>query len=224
VLVISCAIALVACTNSGAAQPLTLDQRVPTADDAPGTKPDPEEVREQTADFDEFIAALKDRVIDPDGAADVFRAAGFKAAIADARFFGDVHSHEVPHLFTTVIQLASEDGADSAVEWMHADSLKPCPESCAVQISEFQVDGIPDAQGVRRAQTAEDIKNFGHAGDQPFESYEILFADASFAYSVVLRGQPGSVTEQQAEKIVSALYKRIHGAPAPSASGEATAS
>jgi hypothetical protein len=70
-----------------------------------------------------------------------------------------------------------------------------------------------------RAQTAEDIKNLGRPGDVPFESYEVLFADGTFAYSVVLRDQPGSVTEQEAEKIATALYKRVHGAPPPSDAG-----
>jgi hypothetical protein len=220
VLGMSLLIALAACGNSHAAQPLTLEQRVVTAEDAPGSKPDPEETRQQTTDFDEFIAALKDRAIDPDESmADVFRGAGFKAAIADARFFGDVHSHEARHVFTSVIQLGSEQGARTALDWLHADSLKPCPESCAVQISEFGVDGIPDALGVRRAQTAEDIKNLGRPDDVPFESYEVLFTDGSFAYSVVLRDQPGKVTEQEAETIAMALYNRVKGAPAPSDSG-----
>ena len=223
--VISSVIALAACGNLGATQPLSLDQRVATAADAPGTKPDPEETREQTADFDEFIVAMKDRAIDPEASmTDVFRNAGFKAAIADARFFGDVHSHDVPHLFTSVIQLASQEGAESALDWLHSDSLKPCPESCAVQISEFDVDGIQGALGVRRAQSAEDIKNLGRPGDEPFESYEVLFVDGSFTYSMVLRGQPGAVTEKQAETIALALYKRVRGAPPPSGSGAAAES
>ena len=50
-------ITLVACSgdNEMAAAPLPVAQRFVTAEDAPGSKPDPVETRQTTVDFDEFI-------------------------------------------------------------------------------------------------------------------------------------------------------------------------
>ena len=55
-------VALVAC----GAEPVPVAQRFPTAAEAPGSKPDPVEKRQTTEDFDEFISALTEAVIDPD--------------------------------------------------------------------------------------------------------------------------------------------------------------
>ena len=57
-----------------------------------------------------------------------------------------------------MIRLQSEEGAANALEWIEADSVKPCPKTCAVKISEFDVDDVPDARGVRRSASAEDIE------------------------------------------------------------------
>lgn len=198
------------------AQPLTLEQRVLTAEDAPGSKPDPMETRRQTTDFDQFITALKEIAIDPDETVTgVFREAGFQGAVEDVRFFGETHSPDAPHIFSSVIQLESEDGAQSAIDWFHADSLKPCPKTCAVRISEFDVSGISGARGIRRSQSAEDIERLGQAGDVPFESYTVIFSDGPFAYSVDLSGAPGSVSEEQASEIAQAFHGRVEGAPPP---------
>ena len=43
-----------------------LAQRFVTAEDAPGSKADPDETRQTTEDYDEFIATLNERAIDPD--------------------------------------------------------------------------------------------------------------------------------------------------------------
>ena len=206
---------LAGCGGGESKEPLALAQRVVLEEDAPGSKPDPVEKRQQTADFDEFIDALSELAIDPDREAmtEVFREAGFQEAIADARFFGETHSMTSPHIFSTAIQLQSEDGAAKALEWLHEDSLKPCPETCAVQISEFEVDGIPDARGVRRSQSAEDIEAVGREDDVPFDSYEVLFSDGPFVYTVDVHGPPGSVTEEQVQEIASALHSRVEGAP-----------
>jgi hypothetical protein len=59
-------ITLVACGgNEKTSAPVPLAQRFLTADDAPGSKPDPLEKRQTTVDFDEFIMALSDFAIDP---------------------------------------------------------------------------------------------------------------------------------------------------------------
>jgi hypothetical protein len=46
--------------------PLTLQQQLLAAEDAPGSKPDPVEKGGTTADFDEFMQILNDVAIDPD--------------------------------------------------------------------------------------------------------------------------------------------------------------
>jgi hypothetical protein len=213
-LVLPAVVALAACGGGDDAQPLTLEQRVLTAEDAPGSNPDPVETRQQTTDFDDFIAVLEEMAVDPDETmTEAFREAGFQAAIVDARFFADTHSGDVPHVFSSVIQLESEEGAQSAVDWLHEDAMKPCPGTCAVRISEFEVDGIGDARGVRRAQTPGDIEASGRPGDVPFESYALFFTDGPFAYTVDLSGSPGTVTEAQAEEIAGALHDRVQGAP-----------
>ena len=214
-LALSAVLVLAGCGGGESKEPLTLAQRVVLEEDAPGSKPDPVEKGQQTADFDEFIDALSELAIDPDRETmtEVFREAGFQEAIANARFFGETHSRTAPHIFSTAIQLQSAEGAAKALEWLHADSLKPCPKTCAVQISEFEVDGIPDARGVRRSQSAEDIEAVGRKDDLPFDSYEVLFSDGPFVYTVDVHGPPGSVTEEQVQEIASALHSRVEGAP-----------
>lgn len=184
------------------AAPLT--QRVLTAEDAPGSKPDPVEKRQTTVEFEEFIDALGELAVDPntEEMTDVFREAGFEGAIIDTRFFGETHSRDAPHIVSAVVQLQSEEGAANALDWLEADSMKPCPKTCAVQISELDVDGVPDAWGVHRSQSAEDIEAVGTEGDRPFDAYGVGFTDGSFVYTIDLHGPPGSVTEEQ----VSALF------------------
>ena len=182
-----------------------------TAEDAPGSKPDPVETRQSTVDFDEFIVALGDLAVDPDTEemTDVFREAGFEGAVIDTRFFGATHSPEAPHIVSSVIQLQSEEGATSALDWLEADKMKPCPGTCAVQISEFDVDDIPDARGVHASASAEDIEAVGNADERPFDAYWVGFTDGPYVYTVDLAGPPGSVSEQQAVEIASALHHRV---------------
>ena len=211
------AVALVACGGSDdgdeTAVPVPLAERFVTAEDAPGSKPDPVETRQTTEDLDAFIAALSERAVDPDveEVTTVFQEAGFKGGGADARFFGETHTFTAPHVFSAFVELESEDGAASALDWLDADSRKPCPMSCAVQISTFDVDEIPDARGVHRIATAEDIEKRGFEDQQPFDSYWVGFTDGALAYTVDLRGPPGSVSEEQALEIASAYYDRLTG-------------
>jgi hypothetical protein len=210
------AVTLVACggdDDDETAVPVPLAQRFLTAEDAPGSKPDPVEKRETTADFDEFIASLSEIAIDPDKdeVTSVFQEAGFTEAGVDARFFGETHEGGEPHVFSSVIELESEDGATSALDWLETDTQKPCPKSCAVQISAFDVDDIPDARGVHRIATEQDIERVGNEDERPFDSYWIGFTDGSFVHTVDLHGYPGSVSEEQAQEIVSAYYHRLTG-------------
>jgi hypothetical protein len=211
------ALALVSCggdDDEQTAAPVTLAQRFLTAGDAPGTKPDPVETRQTTADFDEFIAVLRERAVDPDDEemTTVFQDAGFESAGVDLRFYGETHAPAAPHLVSSFVELGSEDGAKNALEWLATDSLKPCPVSCAFQISDFDVSDIADARGAHRIATAEDIERTGGAQDQePLDSYWIGFTDGSFVYTVELRGLPGSVSEDRAEDIARAYHDRLTG-------------
>ena len=204
-------VVFVACGGDDA--PVPVAQRFPTAADAPGTTPDPDETGETTEDFDEFIAALRPAVIDPDDEemTTVFQEAGFKGAGLDVRFYGDTHSPTAPHLFSWYIELDSEDGAKSALDWLEADAMKPCPHSCAAVISSFDVDGIPDARGVHRVATAEDIEAAGTENEMPSESFWVGFTVGSTVYAMDLHGPPGSVSEEQAQEIASAYYDRLTG-------------
>ena len=99
-----------------------------------------------TTDFDDFISALSDSSIDPDRdeMTTVFDDATFMSAGQDARFFGETHSPETSvHVFSSFIELDSEDAATSALDWLETDQMKPCPMSCAVQRSSFEVDEFP---------------------------------------------------------------------------------
>ena len=209
-------ITLAACGGSDdeTAAPLPLAQRFLTAEDAPGSKPDPVENRETTTDFDTFISALSDTSIDPDRdeMTTLFKDAGFKSAGVDARFFGQTHSPETSvHVFSSFIEVGSEDGATSALDWLETDEMKPCPMSCAVQRSSFEVDDIPDARGVHRVATAEDIERVGTNDEQPQDDYWIGFTKGPIVYTMVLHGHavPGTVSEDQAQQIASAYYDRL---------------
>ena len=115
-LVAATAVALVACSGSGddeAAAPLPVAQRFVTAEDAPGSKADPDELRETTVDLDEFIATLSERAVDPDieEATTVFEEAGFESAGLDTRFFGETHTPGVsPHVVSSFIELGPKTG------------------------------------------------------------------------------------------------------------------
>jgi hypothetical protein len=205
-------LALVGCGGkSEPVAPLPVAQRLLSAEDAPGTKPDPVETRQTTADFDTFIAALRDAVVDPHDKemASVFRDAGFKRAGLDARFFGKTHSFNAPHVFSAFVELESEDGAASALDWLETDSKKPCPMSCAVRRSTFDVDDIDGARGVHRIATAADVQKMGFPDEQPEDSYWVGFTAGPFVYTMELHGRPGSVSEKQALDIARAYHDRL---------------
>jgi len=198
-------VALVAC----GAEPVPVEQRFPTAAEAPGTQPDPVEKGQIVEDLDEFIPAFSEALIDPDREEITTVFQGLERAGLDVRFFGDTHDPHGPHLFSWFIEHDSEDGARSALDWLEADSKKPCPHSCATRVSTFDVDGIPDARGVHRIATAEDIEAAGTGSEDPSDSYWVGFTVGSIVYTVDLHGPPGSVSEEQAQKIVSAFYERL---------------
>lgn len=81
-------------------------------------------MRETTTDYAIFIPALAERSIDPnrDEMTEVFESADFRSAGADARFYGETHSPETSvHVFSSFIELGSEDAATSALDWLETD-------------------------------------------------------------------------------------------------------
>ena len=215
-LVASMAVTLVACAGSDdeTATPVPVADRFLTAEEARGSKTDPVETRQTTMDFDEFIASLSEASINPDTEemTTVFQDAGFKSAGVDTRFYGDTHMPgSSPHVVSSFIELDSEDGATSALDWLETDLKKPCPMSCAVQRSTFDVDDIPDARGVQRIATAEDIEMVGNPDERPSEEYWIGFTNGALVHTVNLFGPPGSVSEDQAQEIANAYYERLTG-------------
>jgi len=202
-------VTLVACGGGDdEAAVLPVAQRFVSAEDAPGSKPDPVEKRETTKDYAVFIPALSEHSIDPDSdeMGMVFPPEDFKSAGSDARFFGETHSPETSmHVFSSFIEVASEDGATSALDWLEADEMKPCPMSCAVERSSFEVDDIPGARGVHRIATAEDIERVGTSDERPQDDYWIGFAIGPIVYTMVLHGQAvPTVSEEQAQQIATA--------------------
>ena len=195
--------------------PLALGQRVVTEEDAPGSKPDPVEKRQIAANEQEFKDKMGDAFVNPskeDEAA--LKTVGFVEAIRDTRYFGETHSRDDAHTFSLVVELDSPDGAKQMADFFHTDGVRPCPESCAFSVTEFDVDGIPGAKGVRRFASEEDIQAAGTSDEHPYDSYTIYFADGNFAYDIDLGGPPGTTSEDKAKDIVQSLYDRVHGRPA----------
>jgi hypothetical protein len=197
--------------------PLALDQRVVTEEDAPDSKPDPVEKRQTATDEDEFVKKMGDAFINPtEQETEDLQTVGFVQAIRDTRYFGDVHSKDAAHTFSLVVQFDSPDSAKEMADFFHTDSLRPCPESCAFSVSEFDVDGIPGATGVRRYASEEAVQAAGTSENRPRDSYAIFFADGDFAYDIDLGGPPGTTSEDKAVEIAQKLYDRVHGRPTTS--------
>ena len=211
------AVTVAACGGSDdeTTTPVTLAQRFVSAADAPGSKPDPVEKRETTTDFDTFISALTEGLIDSDRdeLTTIFEADGFKSAGRDARFYGETHSPETSnHVFSSFTELGSDEEATKALAWFESDQMKPCPESCAVQRSSFAVEDIPDARGVHRVATEDDIERVGNPDERPLDAYWIGFTNGPIVYDIILQGrEPGSVSEDEAQQIAKAYYERLTG-------------
>jgi hypothetical protein len=223
-LTVAAPFALVACGggdgNATSTGPVTIDQRVVTKDDAPDSEADPVEKPIEVTGPEEFISRLGERFINPTPEeVQSFENGGFLRALHVTRFYpespGGPHTRTAPHIFSLVMQFDSEKGATDALDTLHADSVRPCPETCAQQAEEFDVDGIPGSFGTHRFATAESIQQTGETKETPFDDYQIMFADGVFAYRVILSGrQPGKVSQDEAEEIAKSLYDRVHGKPA----------
>lgn len=211
-------VALAACGGGGSKAPLTIDQRVASAQDAPDSKADPVERPVSVSGPDEFISKLGERFINPTPEEVAkFKSSGFLRALNATRFIpkeaGGPHTRTAPHIFSLVMQFKTDDAAKTALDLLHTDSLRPCPETCATQVKEFDP-GFDNAKGTRRYATEESIQATGDTETRPFDRYEIEFADGVFAYRIELSGAPGAVTQDEVKKIAKSLYERVKGAPA----------
>ena len=221
VLALAAVMGIAACGGDDAA-PLTLEQRVPSEAEAPGSEADPVETRRTATGLEELAATMHDLLItatEEEKAA--LGEAGFVSAILDTRFFpsepGAEHVGGEPHIGTLVMQFSSEAGATDAIDLLHTDGLEPCPETCAFAVAEFEVDGIANGRGIQRIATQESLDRVGETRPDrpPHAEYSIFFADGPFAYDVTLFGPPDEVSEQQVQEIVAKLYARVQGAPPP---------
>jgi hypothetical protein len=211
------ALGAAACGGEDAA-PLSLEQRVSSEADVSGYEPDPVETPVVVAGIED-VRSLPDGLFSPEEEdLSALEEAGFASALADTRFSpsepGADHVGGEAHVARLVMQFASEEEAADMAGLLHDDGLEPCPgvDICAESISEFEVDGIPDAQGVQRLTTAEDLEATGEQGD-PYSIYKITFSDGPFAYEVDMFGPPDEVSQEQVEEIAKNLYERVEGAP-----------
>jgi hypothetical protein len=208
---------LVACGSEQATAPLTLEERVVGAAEAPGSEPDPVETQVTATGLEELESELDGPpVYDEDIRA--FREAGFVSAVINTRFFpseqGGEHTPGAPHVVTFVYEFESDEGANAAVNVAHSIGLRPCPETCAYEITEFQPADVPNAKGVQAIATQESIDRIGD-DIEPDARYSVYFADGPFAYEVTTFGPPDEVSRQQVEDIAEKLYARVKGAPLP---------
>ena len=141
-----------------------LAERVLTAEDAPGSKPDPVEVRQTPADLDESINVFANFANAPDleEITNAFKKAGVEGAVLDSRYIGETHTGTAPHIIGLVVQAQSVEGATTVLDYLEEDLKKPCPESCAVKNSDFEVDAIPGAGAYIRAPPPRTSKGSEH--------------------------------------------------------------
>ena len=125
--------------------------------------------------------------IDPDEEemTTLFQGAGFKGAGVDARFFGETHAlHRAAPLQFGSSNLPSEAGAKTRTRLARSGFDEAMPRELCRAISSFDVDGIPDARGVHRIATAEDIEAAGTEDQVPSESYWVGFTDGPIVVHV----------------------------------------
>jgi hypothetical protein len=212
-------ISLAACGGDAAGSPLPLAERVVGAAEAPGSEPDPIETPITLDGLEELEAEFEGGPVYEEDLQAIGEA-GFVSAVIDTRFFpsepGGEHAPGTPHVFTSVYEFETEAGASAAVEVAHRIALRPCPETCAYEISEFDPD-VADATGVQAIATEDSIEAIGD-DIQPDARYSVFFADGPLVYEVTIFGRPEDVSEEQVEDIASALYERVNDAPLPDGS------
>jgi hypothetical protein len=207
-------LSLVACGADEATTSLSLEERVVGAAEAPGSEPDPVETPVTMTGMDELESEWSGPEVFEEEITAI-EEAGFVSAALNTRFFpseeGGDHAPGTPHVFTMVSEFGSEAGAEAAVDVVHTIGLRPCPETCAYEITEFEPAGVPDAKGAQAIATQEAIDAIGD-DIQPDARYSVYFADGPFAYEVTIFGSPDDVSRQQVEEIAQKLYERVNGA------------
>ena len=208
---------LVACGAEETTAPLALEERVVGEAEAPGSEPDPVETQTSVTGLEELEAEMAGpEVFEEDLQA--MEEAGFVSLVIDTRFYpsepGGEHEPGTPHVYTRVAEFDSEDGASAGATVARDIGLRPCPETCAYEIAEFEPSGVPDAMGVQAVATQESIDEIGD-DIQPDARYSVYFADGPIAYEVTVFGPPDDVSREQVEEIAEALYARVQGAPLP---------
>ena len=167
---------------------------------AGGSKP------QTISDLDAFIDEMKDDLVQasPSEARDVLSAAGFRSAVTRSLTGRDGDAE----VASVVVRLSSSKQAQDVLDWRHADALSPCPGVCNVDITDFEVDDMPNARGVRR------VRERGAEGagpSRPFESHEVSFVDGPFVYVVHSTGQPGTIDQREAVNAARTLHDRADG-------------
>lgn len=197
------AFTLVGCGEETA--PLALDQRVLTESELPGFKFAPNPVQRWT-DATKFANDTHDQDIRTTVEENIeqLQAGGFVAAIANSLGGLDREAEA----FSAAVEMGSSEKAMDLLDARHRDYISPCPGVCTVDATEFEVSGIPDAKGVKRASQPQ------HEGP-PFEAYEVEFGDGVFVYVVNVSGKPGAVSQEDAVSAAKKLYDRVKGAPLP---------
>jgi hypothetical protein len=208
---------LVACGAEQTTAPLALEERVVGEAEAPGSEPDPVETQTTVTGLEELEAEMAGpEVFDED--LEAMEEAGFVTLVIDTRFFpsepGGEHAPGTPHVYTRVAEFESDDGANTGATVARDIGLRPCPETCAYVITEFEPAGVPDAMGVQAIATQEAIDEIGD-DIEPDARYSIYFADGRIAYEVTIFGPPDEVSREQVEDIAASLYERVQGAPLP---------
>jgi hypothetical protein len=135
--------------------------------------------------------------------------------LSDAGFAGAVDREYEAHgaaAVSVAMQLRDSDAATSVLEWSNNDALSPCPRECNVDISAFDVKGIPGARGVKRLRE-KDAQGAGPSN--PFESYEISFVDGQVLYALRTEGDPGTGDRNALVHAAKRLYARVEGRPLP---------
>jgi hypothetical protein len=216
VAVMLCALSFAACDDDdNEVAPIAVEDRLLTTADVPDGYSVAREFTWDTAEGvrDDGLGTTTIQA-SPDEAYDVVRNAGFKAG-AGRVFERNDATEPADFIVVIVLQLGSSDGAGDVLDFSADDSEKPCPETCAFTISETDIEGIPNARGVRRIATQETIEATG-GSDGPGEVRRVAFTDGPFFYYINAVHTPPSETESStAEMLAKRLYERVKGAPAP---------
>ena len=146
--------------------------------------------------------------------------AGFVSLVIDTRFFpSEPGGEHVPGHASRRSRLSPSSSRRTersrAPTWRTDIGLRPCPETCAYEITEFEPAGVPDAQGVEAIATQESIDEIGD-DIQPDARYSVYFADGPFAYEVTVFGPPDEVSRAAGRgDRGDAVRARRAGAPSP---------